>query len=486
MSLIRSGPKLYAGESVGANRLLQGEWLPAVLQAVVHETMLFAAIGLAIGGFDDILVDALYLLRLAKRRVTRATAPHLAQLRTPPPGERLAVMVAAWDESAVIGAMLRTVAARFDHPDWRLYVGTYPNDRGTIDAVAEIAAKEPRIRLVIGERAGPTTKADCLNTVWRALLADEAADGRPVRAIILHDAEDVAHRGELAAYSHYLAEGADVVQLPVLPLIDRRSRLVSGHYADEFCEAHGKAMLVRQALGAALPLAGVGCAIDRAMLGRIAALRAGAPFDADTLTEDYELGLMIGRLGERAIFARVDELPGGPVVAVRAFFPGTLRDSVRQKARWMTGIALAGWDRTGWGRPLALGDHWMRMRDRRAILAVVVLAAAYLSLVGWGISGIVHWWRGSAPPPLGPALAWLLSVNAAMLGWRMAMRAGFVAAAYGAREALWSIPRMAVANLVALLAARRALFRYAALLRGDTLRWDKTPHAFPDLRHDVA
>lgn len=68
------------------------------------------------------------------------------------------------------------------------------------------------------------------------------------------------------------------------------------------------------------------------------------------------------------------------MVAVRAFFPADLVAAVRQKARWMTGIALIGWDRTGWARPMALGDHWWRLRDRRGPLAMLVLAAAYLGL----------------------------------------------------------------------------------------------------------
>lgn len=457
-----------------------GEWLLPLIGAVVHETMLFAAIGFALGGFDDLLVDVLYLIRLVGRQLAGSRSPRLADL--PQPSQPLAIFVAAWDESAVIGAMLRTAAARFTDPHWRLYVGAYPNDRGTIDAVAEVAERDTRICLVVGDRPGPTTKADCLNTIWAAMLADEAAGKMRFRGVVLHDAEDVVHRGELAVYAHYLTAGAHVVQVPVLPLIDQRSRLVAGHYADEFAEAHAKQMLVRQTLGAAMPLAGVGCAIDRDMLGQVAARRGGLPFDPASLTEDYELGLAIARLGGRAAFARV--LDGSAPVAVRAFFPAALDASVRQKARWMTGIALAGWDRTGWGRPLAIGDHWMRMRDRRAILAVLVLAAAYVSLVGWALTAVVHWWRGTGGVPLDPVLAWLLAVNAGLLGWRIAVRAAFVGSAYGRIEALLSVPRMAVANLISLLAARRAIWRYVGLLRGEALRWDKTAHHFPDLTRE--
>src|SRR3546814_6182899 len=71
---------------------------------------------------------------------------------------RIAIFVAAWDESRVIGAMLATALARIEHPNYRLYVGTYPNDRATIDAVIEVARRDARVRLVIGPHPGPTTK----------------------------------------------------------------------------------------------------------------------------------------------------------------------------------------------------------------------------------------------------------------------------------------------------------------------------------------
>lgn len=450
----------------------------AALDAVTLEVMLFAGIGLAIGGLDDLLVDILYIIRLLAIRL-RGVVPLRLDLLTPPP-TRIAIFVAAWDEAGVIGGMVRTALARFGAGDYRIYVGTYPNDRPTIDAVVAAAGDDRRVRLVIGDLPGPTTKAQCLNVVWRALLADEAREGRAVDAIVLHDAEDVVHPGELRVYAHFLAH-ADVVQIPVSPLVDRRSRFVSGHYLDEFTELHAKQALVRQALGAAMPLAGVGCAIARPMMGKVAALRGGEPFDATSLVEDYELGLTVAALRGRAVFARVAERRGGPPVAVHAYFPARLGAAVRQKARWMTGIALAGWDRIGWGRRFDMGDHWMRMRDRRTLIALVLLLAAYAALLGWGFGAGLHWWFESAGEPLLPALRWLLTINAVLLLWRIAMRMGFVGIAYGRVEAVLSVPRMLVGNYIALLAARRALFDYVGLLRGRALAWDKTRHHFPDL-----
>ena len=99
-----------------------------------------------------------------------------------------------------------------------------------------------------------------------------------------------------------------------------------------------------------MPLAGVGCAIRRDALDRLTAMRDGAPFEAQSLTEDYELGLRVGAMGLGACFARSRQRAGGPLVATRAYFPDTADAAVRQKARWLTGIALAGWDRIGWGQ----------------------------------------------------------------------------------------------------------------------------------------
>lgn len=452
-----------------------------VVDFVAREAMLFAAFGFIVGGIDDLLVDFLYAIRAIRHRLSgwRDATPTIHMLDDGPVPP-MAILVPAWDEAGVIGPMLTTALDRLEGHPCCIHVGTYPNDRATIDEVARVAERDPRVRLAISERNGPTTKADCLNTLWQAMLRDEAAGNVPrAAAIVLHDAEDVIHRDEPRVYAEYLARH-DVVQLPVLPLVDPRSRMISGHYLDEFAESHAKQMLVRQAMGAAMPLAGVGCAIGRDMIERVAVARGGLPFDPTSLVEDYELGLSIAALGGTAKFARVRSADGS-VIAVRAYFPATLDAAVRQKARWMTGIALAGWDRIGWGRWFDLGDHWMRMRDRRAPLAMLVLVGAYLALVAWACSTAVHALAGTVQPAPGKLTQALLQLTTMLLVWRVVMRMAFVARSYGAAEAMLSVPRMLVANVIAILAARRALTRYMLSLNGRTaLRWEKTRHHFPD------
>lgn len=438
---------------------------------IMREAALFAATGFLILGLSDLAVDLLWLRQCARR--LRAPGPEIAAPARP---GRLAIFVPAWDEAAVIGDMLGGAVSAWGGGDWRIYVGTYPNDPATAAAASAAAAAEPRVRIVTGDAPGPTTKADCLNRLWRALLDDEAMEGRRAKAVVLHDAEDVVHPAELALFDA-LVERFELVQLPVLPLIHPHSRWLGGHYADEFAESHGKEMVVRGALGAGLPSAGVGCAFSREALGRLAAARGGLPFDADSLTEDYELGLRIAEAGGRCAFVRTAR--GGGLVATREYFPGTLAAAVRQKARWMTGIALSGWDRLGWSGGGA--ERWMRLRDRQSLLAALLLCAGYLALALWLALKAWQGAGGAGPGPLPAALSLLVTVNLGLLGWRLAVRAGFTAAAYGWREGLRSAPRMAIGNVVLVLAAAAALSRYRALRGGGRPRWDKTAHIFPIL-----
>lgn len=443
-------------------------WL---LERSTHELSLFAAIGIVVGGVDDLAVDLIWIVRSAwsRLRTGRTQLPVLS------PGTAatvpLAIFVPAWREAEVIGPMIANALAQWGDAPARVYVGVYPNDLATRTALAGFT--DPRVRVVVNPRAGPTTKADNLNAMWAALLADDP-DGAFV-AIVLHDAEDLVHAGELRVYAQLIGD-YDLVQLPVLPLIaDDRGRwahAVSASYADEFAEGHGKHLVVREAIGAALPSAGVGCAIRRDTLSRLAAQR-GVPFDGASLTEDYELGLRIAEAGGRGTFARYALRPGGPPVAVRAHFPDTIEAAVRQKARWQVGIALAGWERLGWSGGLA--ERWMRFRDRRAMLSALVIFIAYLSMLGWVGLGLI-----GAGAPVGKPLGALFSAGLLLLAWRMLLRTLVIGRIYGWREGLGTIPRLLLSNVIAIASARRALVRFLSAWRSGPMIWDKTSHRFPE------
>jgi adsorption protein B len=368
--------------------------------------------------------------------------------------------------------MLKATLQRLKHPNYRLFVGHYRNDPATAAAIASVA--DPRIEPVLVDVDGPSTKADCLNHLYDALLVYETETGAAARAIVLHDAEDLVHPLELALFDR-LIDRAGLIQLPVLPLPDPSSPWIAGHYCDEFAEAHIKELVVREAVGAAIPLAGVACAIAREPLASLAALHDGRPFAGGSLTEDYELGLVAGELGLKTMFVRIPAYPGDrAVVASRGHFPSSLGAAVRQKARWLGGIALTGWDRLGWRG--GLGERWMRMRDRRGPLAALLLVAAYLAAFLWSQMWVAEMLGAPIHVRLSPALATLLTINAWLLAWRVLMRAAFTASAYGWRQGLMSVPRLVVGNVIAMLAAARALSIYA---RKGPPKWDKTRHIFP-------
>ncbi len=384
----------------------------------------------------------------------------------------IAVFVPAWDESAVIGPMLQTALSRIDYQDYRIFVGHYRNDPLTAAAIATVV--DPRIEPVLVDADGPTTKADCLNQLYDALLAHEIAEGRSAAAVVLHDAEDVIHPLELPLFNRLIGKAA-LIQLPVLPLTDRGSPWVAGHYCDEFAEAHAKELIVREAVGAAIPLAGVGCAIRREALARIAALNEGHPFAGGSMTEDYELGLRVGDLGLKTIFVRMPAAPGSrALIASRGHFPSTFAEAVRQKARWLGGIALNGWDRLGWNG--GWGERWMRMRDRRGPIAALLLLSGYIAAILWSQMWFAQALGAPIEVTIDPLLTTLLWINLWLLLWRIAMRVLFTTSAYGMAQGILSVPRLVVGNLIAICAAFRALALYLA--RAPQV-WDKTRHTFP-------
>jgi adsorption protein B len=447
--------------------------LMAGIDGLGSELLLFAGIWFFIGALDDLALDGVWLWQWLGRRSRHAPDGDRQPSHQP---LRHAVFVPAWDEADVIADMVGHCLHRWPVQDYRLYIGVYANDPATGFAALRGARGDPRVRLVPLGISGPTSKADCLNRLWHAMQADEFEEGVLYGAVVLHDAEDVVHPAELQLYDRLLPRHA-FVQLPVSPLIDPAAPLISGHYADEFAEAHARTMPVRSRLGVAMPCAGVGCGFARATLQALAdASSDRGPFATDSLTEDYELGLRIHEGGRRGVFVRARD-EAGDLIATRAYFPGDLGASVRQKTRWTIGIALSGWDRTGWGRGAA--EIWMRARDRRSVLSAVVLIAAYLGLLCWlivsaGVIAGVH-----QPAALDPAFRVLLIGNGLVLAWRLMVRASCTGWHYGWQQALWSVPRALVGNIIAVMAARRAVAGYAASLRGAALLWDKTRHHIP-------
>ncbi len=486
-----------------------------ILGAIQTELLLFCVIWFLIGGIDDILIDIIWMVRWCYRRLTfyRYNKPmdirafknkydlNYSDLRKNQKTQYKyhAIFIPAWREADVIGEMLNGCMRVWKNSTiaHRIYVGCYPNDNDTITQVIKAARFNPNISLILCKSDGPTTKADCLNQLWRAMLRDELKQGIKAKSIILHDAEDRPHADSLVIFDKLIGKN-DIVQLPVIPIAAPGSPLISGHYCDEFCESHGKTMVVREAIGAALPLAGVGCAIERNCLGRWALNKNGLPFAGDSVAEDYELGIQIGSAGRGAILVRMKD-NHGQLIGTQSYFPTTLEGSIKQKSRWVMGIALLGWDRLGWGtesrnQPIAherrsssakkyplrlpynLSENWMRLRDRRGIFAAFTICSAYIMLLLSGLLLIAQYAGYYNFESLSEPMQFMMLCSSFLMLWRLFMRSAFLYYHYGFVQACYALPRMMISNIISILAARRAVILYYKYCFGGSIIWDKTRH----------
>lgn len=445
-----------------------------LLVALAVELGLFAAVVFILFGLDDLLIDALRLAGVG-RPCDDVVDP------AKPVARRFAVFVPAWQEGTTLASMLATLSARWAGQDIRIYVGVYPNDPGTMLSAASVAARDPRIRICINQRPGPTTKGDCLNRLWRACVADQQSGRFAASAVVMHDAEDIVDAGELAVFDRLLSR-ADFVQVPVIPVADSQSRWIGGHYCDEFAEAHQKDVPVRAALGAPLPLAGVGCVVSMAALLRLS--DRDGPFCAGSLTEDYELGIRLSAAGYRGAFAAL-RTNRGELVASRGCFPDQLTPAVRQKTRRMQGIALNGWVRLGWptadGSTLAdrLIGWWMLWRDRRVVVAALAVLAGYAALALMILARAVYPDALTQALDHNPMFLLLAGVNLTLLTWRAIARLYCVRRWYGWGQAVLAVLRMPLSNILLIMTARRALMRHWREQRGEQIIWEKTVHRFP-------
>ncbi len=463
----------------------------AALMFALHALLPMVTVFITLTGLDDLFVDLVFIRRWFWRRLIIGkyfVAKTAADLVETTPNLPIAVMIPAWREADVIGSMLQsTLAIWHNEKNIRLFVGWYCNDLPTGRAIAAVAADDKRVVPVVVPHDGPTTKADCLNTLWRAIGIWEGDNNAQFPIFLLHDAEDLVAVDEPAVIRHVIGiRGKAMVQTPVIAIPVPGSRFISGHYLDEFSEAHTKDLAVREAMGAWLPSAGVGCAFAREALKFAEHDQGGLPFAAASVTEDYELSMRLGRSGFSSAFVRLAISPEHGPVATAEHFPDTIKTAVKQKSRWLLGIALQGWSTLGWHGTLAQ-RYWL-LRDRKALFTAYLNMLAYILVFSFTVLWTWQYLSLTAPHfPITASsngfLANLLRINGGLLIWRLLMRALCVWRTAGRVQAILSLPRAVLANLINFLAAWRALRLFIKHKRsGKAVAWDKTQHRFPVLQ----
>jgi adsorption protein B len=473
-------------------------WLAHYYSFLEVATIVIAVL-ILISSLDDLFIDLWYWSRRLFRKFTvdRKYRPLTVQQLLDRDEQPLAIMVPAWLEYDVIAPMIENMVSTLDYQNYVVFVGTYINDQRTIDEVERMRRRYKQLHRVEVPHAGPTCKADCLNWVIQAIFLYEETHGTTFAGVVLHDSEDVLHPLELRLFN-YLLPRKDMIQLPVVSLERNWYEWVAGTYMDEFAEWHGKDLVVRESMTDTVPSAGVGTCFSHRALQVLAGETQNQPFNTDSLTEDYDVGARLAKVGMNAIFVRFPvefrvlrkswfrkpyESTLKMPLCVREFFPDTFRTAFRQKARWTLGIGLQGWEQMGWNGSLA--NRYLLFRDRKGVVTAFVSILAYVILVQLVALIILRQsglWDVSFPTPF-EANSWikyLLIADGLALGWRILHRCYFTTVLYGWQHGLLSIPRMVVGNFVNFMAASRA---WRMFLVGKALNrklvWDKTMHDFP-------
>jgi len=444
----------------------------AGLDACVAACLFPLALFILLNGLDDVVLDlALAWDWIARRRSRAADDTPEAP---PSPEKRIAIFVPLWREHEVIQGMVSHNIAAIRYASYDFFIGAYPNDDATKEAVRELERRYPNVHLAVCAHDGPTSKADCLNWIFQRMLLFEEEHGVRFEIVVTHDAEDLIHPDALRTINEH-GDRHDMVQIPVLPLATPLADLVHGIYCDEFAEYQTKDIPARLILRAFLPSNGVGTGFSRAALEKLASACSNQIFNPVCLTEDYENGIRLHRHGFRQTFVRLD----GNCVATREYFPRSIRTAIRQRTRWITGISLQSWDLNGWGGGIAQ-CYWL-WRDRKGLITnpvglfsnvlfgygLITWIAARLNGAPWGLA------RDTLHPALFVAI---LALQLFHMGFRM-----FSVSRYFGWRFATAVPlRILLANVINCVATFRAEYRFfRAKLLGEPLVWLKTEHVYP-------
>ncbi|MGB9907353.1 MAG: glycosyl transferase family protein [Candidatus Saccharicenans sp.] len=452
-------------------------------------------VAFAIGGLNDFFVDIYYWVRqiyrrLFKRRLIKPlTLDQLLAVDEKP----VALVIPAWREAGIIKKMLLNTLNTIDYRNYFIFVGCYPNDPETQAEVDQVSEVYPQVIKVINSKPGPTTKADNLNEIYRGLCHFEKETGLTFDIVVLSDSEDIHHPLSFKLFN-YLMPRFEMIQIPIIPLEMPWHSFVGGVYMDEFAENHLKELIVREKIARILPSAGTSTAFWRESLKKLDEENNKQIFNPKSLTEDYEVGIRLGKLGlkqiilvqwvERVVTKKGQARPKKvkELVATRAFFLEEFRKAMRQRARWVYGIAWQGLRNIGWDRNLKIS--YTLLRDRLSFFTNFLYVFGYLLIAYILTCWVAHLFR----PDFGiPALVrhdqiwWKLALLVLFFFcWRILMRIIFVNKIYGLGQALLSPIRIIVGNVLNFASSTLAmLWLIRAVSTRKEQTWIKTEHEFP-------
>ncbi len=443
------------------------------MQEVFTVLLWICSILLIVSGIDDVMVDLLYWFNRWKYN---RSLPNVDDVLAASENS-IALVICAWREYKVIGRTLTYALSKMRYSNFTIFVGIYPNDTKTLEVVKRIAQKNNKVVICVNSHDGPTTKADNLNNVYASIKRFEHDNGKNFDVISIHDSEDFIHPLTLKIDNYLIThQGIDAVQIPVVPIKDDRGKFIHRTYCDAFAEVHSKDLIVRQALKVFIPFAGTGMSFRREIFMN---LDKNYPqvFNEANLTEDYELGLRLFKMGYKTAYINllIDKNNPNSRVATGEYFPNTFWAAVKQRSRWTAGICFQNWKMHKWAGNLK--TKYFLMRDRKTIfsnfmvlLSNLVFALFLLYLLGFGLGIKVF----ESAVEQNTALWFFLWACFFFMVWRLVHRFIFTYSWYGLKYAFFSLIRLNFDNLINFFATFRALKVFMNMK--NKIVWESTDH----------
>jgi adsorption protein B len=428
---------------------------------------------LVISGIDDTFIDSLYWLNLRKYKKTLPTIDKIKNVQE----HSIALVICAWKEYRVIERTLQYAMKNIKYSNYQIFVGLYPNDTETIKVIRRIAEENKRVYACINDKDGPTTKADNLNNVYSKIKIYEAEAGKLFDIILIHDSEDFIHPLSLKLFNYSIMyHGYDAAQIPVIPIKDKRGKLIHRTSCDAFAEVHSKDLIVRQSLKVFLPFAGTGMCFKRGIFTTLEN-KYQQVFNEINLTEDYELGLKLYKMGYKVRYINMESHMAGMqnIIATQEYFPNKFWAAVKQRSRWTAGICFQNWTIHKWEGTLK--NKYFLLRDRKTIFSnlmiilsntVFVMFILYVFHDSLGLQIMEDTVKTSI------VLEVLLWCAFGFMLSRLLHRFIFTYTWYGYKYAAIGLIRIAVDNVINFFATLRAIKVFMGLKQ--KIVWESTEH----------
>ncbi len=435
-------------------------------------------------GLDDLFIDIYFWLkRPFPKKYRKEDIDEILLIKE----KRIAVMIAAWKEEDVIGQMLTGNKKNIIYDNYHFFVGVYPNDRETQNAVLRAQKKVPNITLVVNEKEGPTSKGQMLNFVLKEIdkTNKENVNKETFEFVVFHDCEDMIHPLSLKFLNSFSGK-FDFIQIPIFSLSVGKSNLVAGCYMDEFAECHLKDLPVRLLLTQRFPSAGVGTAMSRKMLDLYKKNKKDI-FYEKSLTEDYILGLtLFDELKSLFFTARIESSffekmeknswfknlslknKKYDFLATREFFPKRIIPAIKQRARWTTGIVFQGTEIIGFKKKFF--DNLFLWRDRKGLFSSSVVIFSFFYFIFCFSYSIDLGLKMSS-------FYLIIFIPLLMMINRVLQRAFFSTLVYGAEFSVYVFFKIILSNIVNFVASWRSFYQYfSGKILKRQLTWSKTGH----------